>query len=197
MIEDELIEDELPSPPSGAAAEGFDDSFDASLLADVPKMGDALPVGTYDFRLEKFEESWKTKEYDKQGNERDLPQSDWQPYYKLQWKCQQEPHTGRMVFENCPWVRPQDVSDANTESPRKAEARKLINSRMPRAKEIMEAAGFTPTGSFGFKQFLATNPEMKLQLKLKASKIKKDGKLENSGGFVNEVVKHVSKHRPQ
>lgn len=199
-MDDELMYDELPSPPPGEASvkAAIDDAFDASLLADVPKMGEAIPAGTYDFRLDSFTEGWSTKEWHKDGTYTDLPKGEEQPYYRLTWRCQQEPYTGRVVWENCPWVKSQDVKDANSDSPRKAEARRIINNRMPRAKEIMTAAGFTPTGKFGFKDFLKTNPEMKLQLRLKARKAKDaNGVYQPTNDWDNEVQKHISKFRPQ
>ena len=160
-MEDEILQDELPSPPSPAENSTIEDTLDASLLTDVPKLGEAMPAGTYAFRLDSFKEAWTTKN-SKTGE--DLAKEDQQPYFAVQWKCQQEPHVGRVVFENIPWVRTQDAKDANNfESPRRAEAKKTLNNRLPRAKEIMEAAGFTPSGNFGFKQFLGSNPELKLQ----------------------------------
>jgi hypothetical protein len=198
-MNDELINDELPSPPvgtsdvDGAAAAPIDDSLDASLLTDVPKMGEAMPVGTYAFRLDSFKEQWTEKDY-KTGE----PLLEKQPYFALQWKCQQEPHVGRVVFENVPWITSTDAKAANDpQNPRRAEARQTINKRLPRAKEIMEAAGFQPSGQFGFKQFLGSNPELKLTLKVKERQQKgPDGKFHGTGEWSNEVVKHLSLHRP-
>ena len=199
-MNDELLQDELPSPPPGEEGAALvsapiDDSLDASLLTDVPKMGEAIPVGTYAFRLDSFKEGWTTKNY-KTGE--DLTEGESQPYFALQWKCQQEPYVGRVVFENVPWVRRDTVQDAaNAQSPNRAEARKLINNRLPRAKEIMEASGFQPTGTFGFKDFLGSNPELKLQLKLKERQQKgPDGKWKGTGEWGNEVQKHLSLYRP-
>lgn len=190
-MEDELLVEDLPSPP--ATQEAISDEIDAALLTDVPKMGDAIPVGTYAFRLESFKEAWTSE---KDGKK--LKEEERQPYFALIWKCQQEPHVGRVVFENVPWLRKEDVKDAADQaSPRRGEARKIINNRMPRAKEIMEAAGFNPTGNFGFKSFLGSNPELKLQLKLKERQAKgPDGKWKGTGEWGNEVARHISLHRP-
>jgi hypothetical protein len=197
-MEDELMNDELPSPPSGGAtgtAMAIDDQVDASIFDGVPKMGDAMPIGTYAFRLDKFTEEWTVKDY-KTG--RELAPEEQQPYFALQWKCQQEPHVGRIIFENVPWVKSADAKAAmDPQNPRRAEAKTLINNRLPRAKEIMEAASFQPTGNFGFKQFLGSNPELKLQLKIKEAMQKgPDGKLRGTGEWRNEVQKHLSLHRP-
>lgn len=194
-MEDELMSDELPSPPQGEVR-AIEDEIDAAAFTDVPKMGEAIPVGTYHFRLEKFEERWKDK--DDKGNE--IPEAERNPYFALQWKCQQEPYTGRVVFDNVPWVRQKDVQDAaSQDSPRRAEARKLLNNRLPKAKEIMEAAGFLDAGrgKFNFKAFLGTNPEMKLQLKVKERQSKgPDGKYRGNGEWGNEISRHISLHRP-
>lgn len=201
-MSDELLNDELPSPPPesvGGSAEGestpIADTIDASLFQDVPKMGEAMPVGTYIFRLDSYTEHWTSEDY-KTG--RKLEESEKQPYFSLQWKCQQEPHVGRVVFENVPWVKPEDVRDAaNPASPRRAEARKILNDRLPRAKEIMQEAGFTPSGQMKFKDFLGTNPEMKIVVKIREVKRKNQaGQLQGTGEWRNEVGKHISLHRP-
>jgi hypothetical protein len=190
---DEYTTDDLPSPP--LASQPIDDTLDPTLLTDVPKMGEAIPVGTYAFRLDSFTENWTTKDY---KTNQELAPEEQQPYYALQWKCQQEPHVGRVVFENVPWVRREDTKAAsNPSDPRRADARKILNNRLPRAKEIMEAAGFTPSAGMSFKQFLQTNPEIKLQLKLKERQSKgQDGKWHGTGDWQNEVQKHISLHRP-
>jgi hypothetical protein len=199
-MSDELL-DELPSPPASEGTVGdlqtqpIDDQLDASLLTDVPKMGEPMPIGTYVFRMDSFKEQWTDKDW-KTGL--DLTEEQKQPYYALTWKCQQEPHVGRVVFENVPWVKGSDARDANSQtSPRRAEARSILNNRLPRAKELMQAAGFTPSGQFGFKDFLASNPEMKLVLKQKERQAKgPDGKFKGTGEWSNEVTKHLSLHRP-
>ncbi len=194
-MEDELLTDELPSPPEGQAVPEIDDVIDASLFGDVPKMGDAIPAGTYAFRLEKYEEGWSSTDY-KTG--RTLSDEEKQPYFSLQWKCQQEPHVGRVVFDIVTWVKTSDVKAANDpQNPRRGEARSILNKRLPKAKAIMEAAGFVPTGQFGFKQFLATNPELKLQLKLKEKQDKQpNGTWKGNGDYTNDVQKYLSLHRP-
>lgn len=192
--------DEIPSPPAPDPLAGhdagseatFDDSFDAGLLGDVPKRGDPIPIGTYHFRLAEFKKM-QTASGKNQG----------QPYFALQWKCQEAPYEGRVVFENVPWVSVADVRDASDPtSPRRSEAKSIINKRMPAAKEIMEAASFKPTGQFGFAEFLASHPEMKLQLKLKERQSKTGTKADGTpeykgtGEMGNEVQKHIPLARP-
>lgn len=193
-------DDEIPSPPApgehsgaGEAEASFDSNIDASLFGDVPKKGEAIPVGTYKFRLDSYKKM-ATASGKNIG----------QPYFQLQWKCQEEPYTGRVVFENVPWVSAADVKDANDPtSPRRGEAKKTLNNRLPSAKEVMEAADFKPSGKFGFEEFLAGHPEMKLQLKLKEKQSKTgksnaDGSAEykGTGEMGNEVQKHLSLVRP-
>lgn len=197
-----ITDDEMPSPPPVGTAghvEGetpeasFTSEIDASLFDDVPKKGDAIPEGTYHFRLESF----KKKETASGKNKG-------QPFFEMQWKCQEEPHVGRVVFENCPWVSKEDISAAiDPTSPLRQEAKARINRRLPNAKEIMEASSFKPTGKFGFEEFLASHPEQKLQLKLKerqskTDKVDKDGNpvYKGTGEMGNEVQKHLSLMRP-
>jgi hypothetical protein len=84
-MDDELLT-ELPSPPQGEQVQ-FDDSFDAALLADVPKMGECLPVGTYVFRLDSFSQKMSKGDPNATDAHKKIPQ----PYFELRWKCQQEP----------------------------------------------------------------------------------------------------------
>jgi len=195
-MNDELIQDTdelIPSPPQTGAP--IDDEIDASLLADVPKMGDCMPAGTFAFRLEKFTEAWTEEDFE---SGRKFTDEEKQPLFNLQWRCQQEPHVGRVVFERVPWVRAETIKAANDpQNPARGSAQAIINKALPRAKQIMEAAGFAPTGKFGFRQFLGSNPEMKLQINVAEKKMKDPaGKWVGSGEMKNNIVKHLSLHRP-
>lgn len=147
------LDDELPSAPTGTSGEAlevnFSTSFDASLLGDVPGMNDPIPAGTKHFRLD----TWK-KENDK----------DSQPRFVFQWKCQEEPNTGRVLRDYVQWVDDATFQAAMDKGNiRYQEARDLIRKRLPRAKEIMSAAGYKPVGAFDFElDFLSQHPEVKI-----------------------------------
>lgn len=187
----QIDDDELPSPPAEvvpAASEAtFDSEIPAELFGDVPKRGEPIPIGTYEFRLDSFRK-FETASGDNKG----------QPNFAIQWKCQEEPYTGRVVFENVPWVKPEDVKAASNQTdPRCSKAQKTLRNRLPAAKEIMEACSFKPAGKFQFEEFLAGHPACKLQLKLKERQEKtSDGKYKGTGEMGNEVVKHLSLVRP-
>lgn len=185
------INDELPQPPipqadgsTESAVANFDATFDPSILADVPKMNDPIPAGTYEFRLDKF-----TKKLDKDN----------MPRYDVQWKCQQEPHTGRVAFDFVSWISGEDLAAAsNTSNPRCQEARDLIRKRLPRVKAIMEAAGYKAVGPTNLDEFFSTQPVVKIQLTVAERKGKdKDGKYTiPSGDMQNNIQNYISLSRP-
>lgn len=171
----DLLDDEMPTAPTTVPVVAIDDTIDASAFDNVPKMGDALPAGVYAVRLKGFS---------------DKIADDGQPYFSIQWSVQQEPHVGRLVFDNIPWVRSSDVVSAKAGDP---QAQAILNDRLPRSKAVMSAAEFKPSGSFGFKQFLATNPELKVQVTINERKTKNDkGEWVGTGEQGNKVVKYIS-----
>lgn len=183
------FDDEIPSAPGtgGAAlAVAIDDEIDASAFEGVGKLGEAMPKGTYHFRLDSFS---------------DQISGEGEPYFSLTWKCQEEPYTGRTIpFDNVPWVKQADIAAAAAGD---TAAKAKITSRLVRANSLMEAAGFKPTGKFGFKAFLSNNPEVKLTLSLEERK-SKSGKTDGKGKPVyvgtgemgNKVVRYLSLRRP-
>lgn len=177
------FEDELPSAPQGSTA-AIDDEIDASAFAGVGKLGDTMPKGTYHFRLDSFEE---------RVNENG-------PNFSLQWKCQEEPYTGRVVFDTITWVTKETLAAAAAGD---NVAKATIGQRLVRANSLMEAAGFRPMGKFGFKSFLSTNPEVKLTIgiqerKSDTGKVDAKGKkvYAGTGEMGNNVVRYLSLQRP-
>lgn len=124
-----------------------------------------------------------------------------EPYFAMQWKCQEEPLTGRVLFDNVPWVDAKDVVDANnSKSPRQSEAKGILGNRLVRANSIMAAAGFKPTGQFGFRQFLDSHPELKIQVSVAEKKDKNPatGKYDvPTGEMQNRIVKYASLTAPR
>jgi hypothetical protein len=200
-------DDELPSAPAGGAAavEVLMAEVPESTYADVPKMGDVIPSGTWHFRLDRY-----TLQAYEDG-----------PVYSLQWRCQEEPHTGRVMFSNCAWPTAEDVRTANDpDAPKgaKVEAQKRVNDRLVVAKALQEAAGLKP-GTKSFKEFLDSHPEIRIQTTITAKKklksvadpdkgesVNNAGKVvdsrgqlmfEDTGEQKNKVVKYISLVRPQ
>lgn len=179
------FDDELPSAPESgvATAIAIDDQIDASAFEGVGKIGDAMPAGTFHFRMKSF-----TEGFNENG-----------PYFSLQWACQEEPHTGRIVFDTVTWVKSEDTAAANDKAnPRNAEAKAILNNRLMRAKSIMDAAGFKPTGTFGFREFLNSHPEIKMSIRQK-EKMDKDEKgayTKPTGEQQNVISKYISLSRP-
>lgn len=188
-----LPDDELPSPPQGGEAPQIevDGGFDAADMTAVPKLGEPLPVGTYHFRCESFDQA----ENDADPTKPDEARLGKQPYFQVRWTCQQEPYTGRVFIDFVSWVN--QATFAAARSGDKA-AQKIIASRLPAAKEIMEKAAFKPVGRSDFKAFLATNPELKIQLGVRErkSRNKANGQLISTGEMVNSRVKYLPLNRP-
>lgn len=180
------FDDELPNAPGteAGAAVVIDDEIDSSAFEGVGKLGDVLPKATYHCRLDSFKE---------QSNENG-------PNFSLQWKVQEEPNTGRVVFDTIPWVSVDTIKAAAAGDPA---AKSTMAQRLVRANSLMQAAGFKPSGKFGFKSFLSTNPEVKLTLSIGEKKTdsgKTDGKGKKvyvgTGEQVNNVVKYLSLQAP-
>jgi len=180
-MNDELT-DEIPQAPAeGADGVQIDAELEASDLQTVHKMGEPIPQGTRHFRLRQFQAA---------------KADDGQPYFMLQWSCQEEPYTGRVVFDNVPWVKKEDVYDANHPGPRQVEARNILDDRLAKANAIMQAAGYKPSGRFNFVEFLGTSPELKIQYNVSERKAKQpDGTYKGTGEMGNRVQRYFSLHR--
>lgn len=194
-----VLDDEMPSAPVGEENKGpaVDGAIDASLFDGVGKMGEVIPVGTYHFRLQQVHEGWSEPQKGDNGEYKDpdVARFGKQPWFNLDWRCQQEPHTGRRVTEMVFWCSAEVFAAASAGDPT---ARKMVRSRLTAINDLLAAANMKPTGIFNIKDFFATNPEVKLQLKLTEKKTKDDkGKYTiKTGEQDNGVVKHISLTRP-
>lgn len=168
------LDDEMPAAPAGAAAPApaaeaktFSGNVDFESYDKTPEMGEAIPVGTYHFRLDSYREGWNNppKPEDKEF------QFGAQPYFMIKWVAQQEPVVGRAFTEFVPWVSDSVVEAAVGGN---SDARAIITDRIWKAKSIASAAGFKPAPGQGFnaKTFFATNPEIKISLGLEKKKTK-------------------------
>lgn len=200
MTPNAAIDDEMPEVPLGQEEKivaPIDGTFDGSLLDAVPGMGEAIPVGTYHFRLEKYSEGWNEPQKDPGtglAKNPDEAKFGAQPYFNLQWSCQQEPHTGRSVMEFAGWCTPEVFKAASAGD--KA-ARKIVNGRLYVIKDVLAAAGLKAMGNLDIKAFLADHPEVKLQVGLQEGKTKNNkGEYVKDGSMRNKVLKHVSLTRP-
>lgn len=170
-------DDELPQPPAGPEVEmggdgkrpevSFIAEMTADLLDDVPGMNEPIPQGTYIYRLKSF-----VKETDKDN----------QPRYMVQWSCQQEPNTGRILRDYIQWVDEATMAQAADRGHiRHKEAKEIIRKRLPRAKELMKVAGFKPVGKFNFDEFLSSSPEVKIPTTITERKEKDTRETVNGG----------------
>lgn len=188
-----FVDDEVPAVPSiggETAAVVVDGACDSSLLEGVGLVGEVIPVGTYAFRLDRFFENSNPP-----SDERYKDLGD-QPGFGLLWVCQQEPHTGKTFMDNCPWVN-QVTREAAVGG--NAVALELVRNRLPRAKSIMKAAGFVPSGRFDIKNFFSAHPEIKIQLKIQEKKMKDPanvGKYINTGSMTNAAEKYLPLQKP-
>lgn len=187
----DVMDDEVPAAPAESEAVEVDGTFGADLLSDVPGLMEPFPIGTFHFRLDHYASTQpepNPEQIQKYGAMAKQPQ------FQLNWVCQQEPHTGRTFVDFVPWVTPEVVKAARAGDPI---ARELIRKRLPRAKVIMEAAAYKPTGEFDFKEFLGSNPELKIQLGIQEAKTKVGGVLKATGLMRNTAVQYVSLVRPR
>lgn len=178
------IDDEMPQAPGAESSTGavtIDGGFDASDLEGVPGLADVIPAGVYHVRLKGFSEK----------------RNDKGPFFGLQWSVQQEPHVGRVIFENyVPWVDTKTFQSAKAGDP---VAKAEIADRLPRLKAIMKAAEFKPVGATDIKEFLGGQPELKIQVSVSERKSKNEstGKYEGTGEMENRVQKYISLVAPR
>lgn len=165
------LDDEMPQAPQGTAqaagavpVKDFGGEIETSVYEKVPEMGEPIPVGTYHFRLDRYSTGWNPSpkvEDDPYGFGA-------QPYFMIFFVCQQEPETGRVFVDFCPWVSDEvaRMAAGPETDPRTSTAQKLVNDRVWKGKAIAEAANYRPPegGRFNVKTFFATNPELKIQL---------------------------------
>lgn len=169
------LDDEMPAAPAGGGAAAalaeaqrtFTGNVDFESYEKTPEMGEAIPVGTYHFRLDSYREGWNNEP---KPGEKEFAFGA-QPYFMVKWVAQQEPIVGRAFTEFVPWVSDSVVEAAVAGN---SDARGIITDRIWKAKSIASAAGFKPAPGSGFnaKTFFATNPEIKISLGLEKRKTK-------------------------
>lgn len=158
------MDDEMPQAPAGGAAAAapvkeFTGEIEYDVYSKVAEMGDALPQGTYMFRLDSAKPGWSDepkpgdKEYGYGA----------QPYFNVKWVAQEEPITGRAFFEYVPWVSDEVAAKANSGD---AGAQAIVNDRIWKLKTIASASGYKPPAGSKFnpKKFLESQPQVKISL---------------------------------
>jgi len=179
----ETLNDELPTPPEDITQE-LSGIFDESLLDDVPDVNEAIPKGTFHFRVDQYFINWN-EPTDRQGNQL-WPEK--QPDLGILWKCQEEPHTGRSFIKNVPWVTPDVFEKASQGDPA---ARELIRVRLPQAKAMLKGCEFRLGGKDFFKDFLDEHPEARLTISVKEKKRREGSEFVGTGEMKNDIVKYI------
>lgn len=188
--------DDLPSAPGGGAeaAEPVDGTADLGDFEGVQLLGDVIPIGTYKFRMDSYTEGWDSK-FPDDATEQEKSFG-YQPHFQARWKVQEEPHTGRLLFDFIPWVNKKTLDAARQGNPVAVQLRK---DRLMRAKSIMKACNYNPAGGFNFKVMLDEHPECKIQV----STTEKKGKDPVTGKYTvatgelqNRIVKYLPLQRP-
>lgn len=181
-----ILDDELPQAPTHSIPDteipfGQEAQFSGEIPADVwdsvPDKDEALKMGTYHFRLKGFKKGFTAEQAFPEGNPN-------KPNYKLAWVCQEEPYTGRFIYDNSiTWASAQDIADANNaSSPHCAEARKTVKDRLFRARKMLAGMG-VDLKAFGnnLDTFLASEPECKIKIK-PTERMVDSGKRKPDGG---------------
>lgn len=194
--------DDMPAAPGVGGTTEVEVSGEgvAGMFDDVPEMGEAIPMGTYHFRLERYSSGASAVKVDNKlessprkrfADGTEIPD---QPWFQLFWSCQQEPHTGRVFTDFMPWVSLEVVSKAAAGD---TEAIAIRKDRLWKAKAVCKAAGFGVAGNFNIKtDFLDVHPELKIQVGLEAGKTKVNGKYVADGSQRNKPIKYLSLSRP-
>lgn len=197
---------DMPQPPSAmpagenaAADASFDSSASMDDFKDVPKMGEAMPMGTYHFRLEKVTKG-AGENHDPKKGEQPMKYGDGTdvgplPYYMVEWICQQEPYVGRRFGDFAPWVPAGCFGKAKSGD---QVARTLLKDRLWKIKAIMESCNFAPPAGFNVEtDFFAQHPECKIQLGTQPGKAKNaEGKYVEDGSQKNKSIRYIPLNRP-
>jgi hypothetical protein len=186
--------DDLPSAPAGGheEAQAVEAGGDAEMFEGVGKLGETIPNGTFHFRLSQVVAKGSTVPTE-QGTKPPVPNKyssgedmDAQPWFMVEFVCQQEPHTGKRFAEFVGWV---SANLRKKAAGGDAAAKQQLKNRLVRAKAIMEAAGYKPTGAFDLERdFFSTNPEVRIQVG--------QGKNKQSGEEQNRALKYFALNRP-
>lgn len=178
MLDDEM--QQIPDAPTGAeSGQGTgkdttddDEPTEADIQAgasssdfdDVPDAPETMKKGKFAFRIDEYEEHEKNGE----------------PYFSLKLVCEQEPYTGRITYDICPWIDEETLAASRDPSnPDYQQARRTKRERLWKANAIMKAAKFKPSGNFDFKEFLDSQPTVGVEggpVERKAKTGKKDKK---------------------
>ena len=188
-----VVDDEMPAPPvAGDVPQGeIASEVTGDIFAGVAELGEAMPKGTYHFRLDKTFLNWNSPE--KGSDEERLGA---QPNYGILWSCQQEPHTGKTFMDSCPWVN-KGTLDAAAKGD--GFAQQVLRKRLVRAKAIIVATGYPMSSGFSIDAFFAAHPEVKILLGVQEKKQKdpgNPGKYVGTGQMVNNSLKYISVSKP-
>lgn len=187
-----MMDDEMPAPPpAGEQPQGVVASeVPEDIFEGVGELGEAIPKGTYHFRLDRTFLNWHAPEVGS-DEERFGPQ----PNYGILWSAQQEPHTGKTFMDTCPWVNQKTIEGAAAGDP---VAKSLLRKRLVRAKAIIKAADY-PMAGLKIDAFFAAHPEVKILVGISEKKTKdpsNPGKYVGTGQMVNNALKYISLRRP-
>ena len=143
----------------GVAAVYSSGELDPSLLAGVPKPNETIPKGTravFNLRSWKKGESepWKATTKNPAGRP-ELEKYGKQPYYNVEFVCQQEPHTGRRIYEFIHFVNDTTQAAAIAGD---AVAAKVVKDRLIALADLLRGTGYQPTAKFSIENFFNTKP---------------------------------------
>ena len=179
--------DEMPAPPTAAAAsteaEPIPTEFNADVVAEAYGRGEAFPAGTFHFRLDGYSEGWGNEGSDEKNKLSHLGN---QPYFMLQWVCQQEPYVGKRYLQFLGWVNAETMKLAEKKD---SQALGFAKERLGDVKTLMIGCNYKPHGRSDLKTFLESHPEAKISLTIRERKIKINGVLTPTGEMVNNVQK--------
>lgn len=184
------VDDEMPAPPTADASkavESIDDTYDTGLMDKVEKIGEPFPAGTYHMRLDGYTEGWGSESQSTKENDAKTKHLGDQPYFMLQFICQEEPSVGKRWGAYVGWCNAETFKLAAKGD---AVAVQYLKNRLSLAKTLMEGLEWKPQpGKSKFKDFINSHPEGKFTLRVSERKSYVNGKLGATGEFTNNLVK--------
>lgn len=146
---------------SSLAGAIVDGEIDAGLFDGVQTLGDLIPKNSkLKFELRSFKEGTSKPWLGEKGDPT-LEYLGEQPYFNCTFVCQQEPFTGKRVYDFIHFINKKTQAAAANGD---ATAISVKNKRLVRLKALLKGASYSPTGVFDIRKFLEAKPAVGIEV---------------------------------
>lgn len=173
-----------PTMGLGGAAVEQGGNFDPALLNGVEKLGDIIPSGTVvRFELRSWKKGtsdpWKPTKFNPEGRP-EIAKYGSQPYYNVTLVAQQEPWTGKRIYEFIQFVNSATQAAAGAGD---SVARDLCRKRLVRLNSFLAGIGYKPVAVFDIEKIFNSHPSANIRCGTAAKQ---------NGSMGNTVAEYVT-----